>query len=224
MEQLILNEDHEYCNSISETILYTAVFSINGELWSHFIILVWRLLIPELEILLFYSCVKQGKFKDSVSDLGYMLSLFDSIWPVPLGFLLALVFIMAFSFRKRLFNCLRGKHSSIESATSRQNGELNTSLDQSEIQEHPLPSLGAVGQQSSGEIVPYPLLILPNHPSDVSIISSPVNATVICENHGSTRNEELETLDVQSEAPPPSYSSLFYCPPPKYEDVIVGAQ
>lgn len=221
MGRLILNEDHryEYCNSISETILYTAAFSINGELWSHFINLVWRLLVPELEILLFYSCVKQGKY---LSDLGCMFSLFDSIWPVPLGFLLALVFIMAFFFRKRLFNCLRGKHSSVESGASTQNGEINTSLDQSEIQEHSLPSLGAVGQQSSGEITPYPLLILPNHPSDISIISSPTNVTVICENHGSTRNAELETLDVQSEAPPPSYSSLFYCPPPKYEDVIVG--
>lgn len=153
-----------------------------------------------------------------------MLSLFDSIWPVPLGFLLALVFIMAFFFRKRLFNCLRGKHSSIESGTPRQNGESNTGLDQSEIREHSLSSPGAFGQQSGGEITPYPLLILPNHPSDISIISSPINVTVTCENHGSARNAELETLGVQSETPSPSYSSLFYCPPPKYEDVIVRPQ
>lgn len=156
-----------------------------------------------------------------------MPSKFDSIWPVPIGFLVALLVLMAFFLRKRFFSCLKGKQNSIESGTYTQNGELNAGLD------HPTnadvrrmettPAQGIInGQQSHSEITEYPILILPNRSSGIEIISaSAVNDTLSRRNHQGTGNEQ-DAFGV--EAPPPSYSSLFYCPPPKYEDVVVTAQ
>lgn len=155
-----------------------------------------------------------------------MLSLFNSIWPVPIGFLLALIIIMAFFFRKRLFSCLKGKQNSIDSGSYRQQGELNAGLDQpsnsdSVIIDTAPASQITDGQQVYNEINEYPLLILPNRVSDISIISPPVNDPLNRENNPIARNEQ-DSVGIES--PPPSYSSLFYCPPPKYEEVVVVAQ
>lgn len=159
-------------------------------------------------------------------------SLFNSIWPVPIGFLFALLIVMAFFFRKRLFGCLKGKQNNVDSGTYRRNGELDNGLD---IPSNADPGTMATsppaseiidGQRSrAGEFGEYPLLILPNSSSAIGIFSSPVNDTVSRgSSHGSPRNEQ-DSVDVEAgEAPPPSYSSLFYCPPPKYEDVVVTAQ
>lgn len=151
-----------------------------------------------------------------------MLSLWDSIWPVPLGFLVALLAVMAYFFRKRLFSCLKGKDNSTVSGTYRQNGEINAGLDHPEILDPIHVARISNGQQSSREFTPFPLLVLPNHPSGISIISSPVYDALRCENRTAS-NSALETFDDHVN-PPPSYSSLFYCPPPKYEDVVVVAQ
>ena len=156
-----------------------------------------------------------------------MPSKLAAIWPVPIGFLVAFFILMAFFFRKRFFSCLKGKQNSIQSGTYTQNGELNAGLDHptntdARIIETP-PTQGIInGQQSHSQITEYPLLILPNRSSGIEIISvSVINDTLTRGNHQSVGNGQ-DTFGV--EAPPPSYSSLFYCPPPKYEDVVVTAQ
>lgn len=83
------------------------------------------------------------------------------------------------------------------------------------------PASEIIDGQQSREIGEYPILILPNRSSGIGIISSPLSDTLNGRSHQSARNEQ-ESFGVES--PPPSYSSLFYCPPPKYEDVVVTAQ
>lgn len=84
------------------------------------------------------------------------------------------------------------------------------------------PASEIIDGQQSREIGEYPILILPNRSSGIGIISSPLSDTLSDgRSHQSARNEQ-ESFGVES--PPPSYSSLFYCPPPKYEDVVVTAQ
>ena len=149
-------------------------------------------------------------------------SLFSSIWPVPIGFLLSLLVIMACFFRKRFFSCLRGKQSGVESGTYTPNGELNTGLElpinaDPGIMATSAPTSEIINGQQSQEIGEYPILILPNHSSAIRIMSSPINDTL---NRGSHQNEESEQDSFGDESPPPSYSSLFYSPPPKYEDVV----
>ena len=156
-----------------------------------------------------------------------MLSLFSSIWPVPIGFLLALLVVMACFFRKRFFSCLKGKQNSVDSGTYRRNGEMNAGLDLPSnadpgIMATSPPASEIIDGQQSREIGEYPILILPNRSSGIGIISAPLSDTLSDgRSHQSARNEQ-ESFGVES--PPPSYSSLFYCPPPKYEDVVVTAQ
>ncbi|CAH3022048.1 unnamed protein product [Porites evermanni] len=152
-------------------------------------------------------------------------SLFNSIWPVPIGFLFSLLVIMACIFRRRIFRCLKVKQSSVGSGTYTQHGEINTAVEipintDSGIIANSTPASQRTEQRSE-QVNEYPILTLPNPSSTVSIISSPTNDTLLRGFHLSATSEQDSALE---EAPPPSYGSLFYCPPPKYEDVVVTTQ
>lgn len=127
---------------------------------------------------------------------------------------------MACLFRKRFFSCLKSKQNSVESGTYRRNGEFNTNLPANTTQQN--TSTGqeiTVGQQAH-EIHEW---TIPDRESTINIISSPVNMNTLARgtvNQATTNDQESFPLEI----PPPSYSSLFYCPPPKYEDVVMGAQ
>lgn len=145
-------------------------------------------------------------------------SIFNSIWPVPIGLLLAALVIMACFFRKRLFSCLKGKQNSVESGTYRRNSEFDTNTgNQGTI------STSTVEEFSNGqqprEIEDW---MLASRDSAIGIISSPYNDTLVRGNINQAATNDQDSYSV--EIPPPSYSSLFYCPPPKYEDVVVSAQ
>lgn len=160
--------------------------------------------------------IEQGSAVIEKCDrLKLMLSsVIKSIWPVPIGFLLAFLVIMACIFRKRCFSCLKSKRNSVESGTYRRNAEFDGNP----------PSNGSnygntqPGQefsdgQQQGEIHNWMI------PSAVNIISPAINVGTLARgnmNQATTNDQESFRL----EDPPPSYSSLFYCPPPKYEDVV----
>ncbi|KAJ7391018.1 hypothetical protein OS493_021038 [Desmophyllum pertusum] len=150
-------------------------------------------------------------------------SLFNSIWPVPIGFLLAALIIMACLFRKRFFSCLKGKQNSVESGTYRRNGgdfdaNLPPNSDQGTMSTSSPAQQFNDGQQSRA----IHEWMLPNRQSAISIISSPINGTLARGNiNQATTNDQDQSLSMEN--PPPSYSSLFYSPPPKYEDVVVSA-
>lgn len=146
-------------------------------------------------------------------------SIFNSIWPVPIGLLLAALVIMACFFRKRLFSCLKSKQNSVESGTYRRNSEFDSNTNN----QGTISSSTDVEEFSNGQqdrrIEDW---MPPNSNSAIRIISSPYNGTMV---RGSTNQAITSDQDSHSmEMPPPSYSSLFYCPPPKYEDVVVSAQ
>lgn len=146
-------------------------------------------------------------------------SIFNSIWPVPIGLLLAALVIMACFFRKRLFSCLKSKQNSVESGTYRRNSEFDSNTNnQGTISSSTDLEEFSNGQQDRRIEDWMP----PNSNSAIRIISSPYNGTLV---RGSTNQAITSDQDSYSmEMPPPSYSSLFYCPPPKYEDVVVSAQ
>lgn len=161
--------------------------------------------------------IEQGSaVREKCDRLKLMLSsVIKSIWPVPIGFLLAFLVIMACIFRKRCFSCLKSKRNSVESGTYRRNAEFDGNP----------PSNGSnygntqPGQefsdgQQQGEIHNWMPI-----PSAVNIISPAINVGTLARgnmNQATTNDQESFRL----EDPPPSYSSLFYCPPPKYEDVV----
>lgn len=152
-------------------------------------------------------------------------SLFNSIWPVPIGFLFSLLVIMACVFRRRIFRCLKVKQTSVGSGTYTPHGEINTAVEipintDSGIIANSTPASQRTEQRSE-QVNEYPILTLPNPSSTVSVISSPTNDTLLRGFHLSATSEQDSASE---EAPPPSYSSLFYCPPPKYEDVVVTTQ
>ena len=142
-------------------------------------------------------------------------SVLKSIWPVPIGFLLALLVIMACIFRKRFFSCLKSKHNSVESGTYRRNGEFDGNSPSSSNYGNTQP-----GQEFSDGQPPLAIhdWMLPNRESAVNIISPAVNGTLAGGNMNQATTNDRESF--RMEDPPPSYSSLFYCPPPKYEDVV----
>ena len=143
-------------------------------------------------------------------------SVFKSIWPVPIGFLLALLVIMACLFRKRFFSCLKSKQHSVESGTYRRNGELDGNrLPPSNNYENPQPGQEFSDGQRQHEIHEW---MLPNRESAINIISPPINGTLARGTINQARTSDQESFPMED--PPPSYSSLFYCPPPKYEDVV----
>ncbi|CAH3174266.1 unnamed protein product [Porites lobata] len=153
-------------------------------------------------------------------------SLFNSIWPVPIGFLFSLLVIMACIFRRRIFRCLKVKQTRVGSGTYTPHGEINTAVEipintDSGIIANSTPASQRTEQRSE-QVNEHPIfLTLPNPSSTVSIISSPTSDTLLRGFHVSATSEQDSALE---EAPPPSYSSLFYCPPPKYEDVVVTTQ
>ena len=125
-------------------------------------------------------------------------SVIKSIWPVPIGFLLAFLVIMACIFRKRFFSCLKSKHNSVESGTYRRNAEFDGNPPSSGSNYgNSQPGQEFSDGQQQGEIHNWMIS------SAVNIISPP---------------PDQESF--RMEDPPPSYSSLFYCPPPRYEDVV----
>ena len=141
-------------------------------------------------------------------------SVLKSIWPVPIGFLFALLVIMACIFRKRFFSCLKSKHNSVDSGTYRRNGEFDDSLPPSgsNYDGNAQPGQELSDGQEQGEIHDWIL------PSAVNIISPAINGTLARGNMNQATTNDQESF--RMEDPPPSYSSLFYCPPPKYEDVV----
>lgn len=152
-------------------------------------------------------------------------SLFNSIWPVPIGFLFSLLVIMACIFRRRIFRCLKVKQTSVGSGTYTRHGEINTSVEipintDSGIIANSTPASQRTEQRSE-QVNEHPILTLPNPSSTVIVVSSPTNDTLLRGFHLSATSEQDSASE---EAPPPSYSSLFYCPPPKYEDVVVTTQ
>lgn len=145
--------------------------------------------------------------------------IFNSIWPVPIGLLLAALVMTACFFRKRLFSCLKSKQNSVESGTYRRNSEFDSNTSN----QGAISTTTVVEEFSNGlqdrRIEDW---MLPNSNSAIRIISSPYDGTLV---RGSTNQTTTSDQDSYSvEMPPPSYSSLFYCPPPKYEDVVVSAQ
>lgn len=147
---------------------------------------------------------KRDRFKLMLS------SVIKSIWPVPIGFLLAFLVIMACLFRKRCFSCLKSKHNSVESGTYRRNAELDGNPPSSGNAQ---PGQEFSDGQQQGEIHNWMV------PIAVNIISPAINAGTLARgnmNQATTNDRE----SFRMEDPPPSYSSLFYCPPPKYEDVV----
>lgn len=152
--------------------------------------------------------------RENRDRLKLMLSsVLKSIWPAPIGFLLALLVIMACIFRKRFFSCLKSKQNSVESGTYRRNGEFDGNLPPSGSNyENTQPDQEFSDGQQQAEIHDWML------PSAVNIISPAINGTLARGdmNQGTTNDQE----SFRMEDPPPSYSSLFYCPPPKYEDVV----
>jgi len=142
-------------------------------------------------------------------------SVLKSIWPVPIGFVLALLVIMACLFRKRFFSCLKSKHNSVESGTYRRNGELDGNHPPSSNYGNTQPDQEFSDGHQQGEIHGW---MLPNRESVVNIISPAINGTLAGGNVNQSTTNDQESF--RMEDPPPSYSSLFYCPPPKYEDVV----
>lgn len=142
-------------------------------------------------------------------------SVFKSVWPVPIGFLLALLVIMACLFRKRFFSCLKSKQNSVESGTYRRNGELDVNIPPNSNYGNTQPGQEFSDGQPQREIHEW---MLPNHESAINIISPPINGTLARGTINQARTSDQESFP--TEDPPPSYSSLFYCPPPKYEDVV----
>ena len=126
---------------------------------------------------------------------------------------------MACIFRKKFFSCLRSKQNSVESGTYRRNSEFDSSRRPNSNQGNASAGQEFTDGQQPREIHEW---MIPNRESAINIISSPVNNALA---HGTIN--QASTNDQESfrmENPPPSYSSLFYCPPPKYEDVVVSAQ
>ena len=147
--------------------------------------------------------------------LKLMLSaVIKSVWPVPIGFLLAFLVIMACIFRKRFFSCLKSKHNSVESGTYRRNAEFDGNPSSSgNNYGNPQTDQEFSDGQQQGEIHNWMI------PSAVNIISPAINTGTLARgnmNQATTNDQE----SFRMEDPPPSYSSLFYCPPPKYEDVV----
>ena len=166
--------------------------------------------VAPVEVWIEHGSVIRGK-RDRLKLM--LSSVLKSIWPVPIGFLLALLVIMACLFRKRFFSCLKNKQNSVESGTYRRNDEFDgnhpprgSNYDNSQ------PGREFSDEQQQGEIHDWML------PSAVNIISPAINGTLARGNMNQATTNDQESF--RMEDPPPSYSSLFYCPPPKYEDVV----
>lgn len=100
----------------------------------------------------------------------------------------------------------------MESGTYRRNGELDGNLSPSSNTQ---PDQEFSDGHQQGEINDW---MLPNRESVVNIISPVINGTLAGGNVNQSTANDQESF--RMEDPPPSYSSLFYCPPPRYEDVV----